>query len=341
MIPIYPDSKIYIFCTANFATGGPEALHQLAYHLRLLGNKYVFMYYLYPDNVKKSDPVHPFYKKYNTISTQEIENDYANLIIIPETYLDPIFDKNFNSIRKAIWWLSVTNYYKILNPKIRRTKRKPVYWLRLLYNPIKFGTFKELKNNKLYHISHSYFSKVHLEENDIDPDGRISDYMNQAFFEMVDEDVVKEDVILYNPKKNGEFLKQIISKCSDLNWVPVSDMSPSDVADRMNKSKIYIDFGYHPGKERMPREACIMKCCLIIGKDGSARYYEDMPIPDEYRFEKDPNEVMAIVNKIYDCLTNYKKNILDFVEYRNALIREEDEFTIDIQKTFQLIQEAK
>ncbi len=40
----------------------------------------------------------------------------------------------------------------------------------------------------------------------------------------------------------------------------------------MRKAKLYIDFGYHPGKERMPREACLLDCCLIIGKDGSAKY---------------------------------------------------------------------
>ncbi|MEJ6981167.1 hypothetical protein WG906_11935 [Pedobacter sp. P351] len=336
MIPLYPDSKIYIFCTANFATGGPEALHQLAYHLKLIGHKHVFMYYLFPDNNKTANPVHPFYKNYNTVIVNEIENRVENLIILPETYLDPVFDISFSEVRKAIWWLSVTNYYKILIPQIRRAKRKPIYWIRLLYNPVKFGTFKELKKRKLYHIAHSYFSQVHLLENGINPDGRISDYMNQTFFKMADKAAIKEDLILYNPKKNDKFLQTVISHCPDLTWIPLIDMSPSEIADWMNRSKVYIDFGYHPGKERMPREACIMKCCLIIGKEGSAKYPEDMPIPEQYKFEKDLREIGAITKKIYDCLNKYEETVHDFDEYRSILFAEEERFEIDIQKTFQL-----
>ena len=41
-ISITEKSKIYIYCEANLATGGPEALHQLRYYMEKCGlNAYI------------------------------------------------------------------------------------------------------------------------------------------------------------------------------------------------------------------------------------------------------------------------------------------------------------
>ena len=62
MIKIQKDSVIYIFCAPNFATGGPEALHQLGHQLIKIGMN-AKMYY-YPILDVATNPVHPFYKNY-------------------------------------------------------------------------------------------------------------------------------------------------------------------------------------------------------------------------------------------------------------------------------------
>jgi hypothetical protein len=173
-----------------------------------------------------------------------------------------------------------------------------------------------------------------LEQNGLNVAGKISDYMNATFFDSVDEQTKKEDIIIYNKVKNGEFLDQIIAQSPELNWKPLIGMTPAEVAQWMNKSKLYVDFGYHPGKERMPREACIMRCCLIVGRDGSARFDEDMPIADKYRFEKDPAQIPAIISRIKDCLDNYETNINDFMPYRKVLYLEEETFIADIKSLF-------
>ena len=38
----------------------------------------------------------------------------------------------------------------------------------------------------------------------------------------------------------------------------------------LSRSKIYIDFGFHPGVDHLPREAAILKNCIITNKEGSA-----------------------------------------------------------------------
>ncbi len=84
----------------------------------------------------------------------------------------------------------------------------------------------------------------------------------------------------------------------------------------------------------MPREACIICCCMIIGKTGSAAYDEDMPIPEKYRFEKSKDQVSNIIERIVDCLTHYEELIDDFKPYRETLYREEEKFIEDIKKIF-------
>ncbi len=60
-----PGTKIYIFCPAGNATGGPEALHQLAYHLNNLGFNAFMFYYSTPDS---NGIVHESYKKYQVLA---------------------------------------------------------------------------------------------------------------------------------------------------------------------------------------------------------------------------------------------------------------------------------
>ncbi|MBS1532822.1 MAG: hypothetical protein JSU01_21140 [Bacteroidetes bacterium] len=330
-IMCYPGSKIYIFCPGGFATGGPEALHQLAHYLNTLGFKAFMYYYQSPDT---RGLVHDNYKNYDVPYVSELENNREHVLILPETHLLPIFNRKYGKIRKMIWWLSVTNYHIILDDMIRRAKRKKLYGLRSMLGLINLPTFSRLKQKDVVHIGHSHYSMVHLRQNGVEPAGQISDYMNATFFELVDASVQKEDILVYNPKKNDEFLEGIIAETPGIIWKPLTGMTPAEVAHWMNRAKLYIDFGYHPGKERMPREACIMRCCMIIGKTGSAAYAEDMPIPDKYRFEKSDEQIPAIIERINDCLENYDKLIEDFDPYRRVLYHEEEQFIRDIGKIF-------
>ena len=327
-ITCLPNSKIYICCPAGNATGGPEALHQLAYHLINLGFNAFMYYYQTPDS---DGIVHENYKKYQIPYVDKLENKSEHVMIMPETYLFPIFKRKFNLIRKVIWWLSVVNYYKTQKPDINSAKSKS-FFDRLKGK--KRASFLRLKEIGVLSIAHSYYSLVHLKENGIMPIGQISDYMNDAFFELAGSESGKEDIVLYNPKKNDDFLREIIGLTPDLNWTPLANMTPSEVAEWMNRAKLYVDFGYHPGKERMPREACIMRCCLIVGKTGSAAYQQDMPIPEKYRFEKSKPQIPDIIKQIRECLKNYDEIINDFAPYRAALYQEKEKFVKDIKKVF-------
>ena len=81
MIKINNYTKIYVFCPAKIATGGPELLHQLVENLNRL-NYNAFLYY-YPNNIE--NPTHDRFKKYNINICNHIEDNSNNILIIPET----------------------------------------------------------------------------------------------------------------------------------------------------------------------------------------------------------------------------------------------------------------
>jgi hypothetical protein len=172
-------SIIYIFCPANTATGGPEALHQLGQCLLSLGYT-VFMHYYFAG---QEGTVHENYLPYNVPFTDKIFNNENNIIVLPETALSPIFESEYSKIQKVIWWLSVTNYFIVVNKLIEDTKRKKFYKVKSILNPRKYNpvpTLEILKAKGIKHIAHSYFSLDFLNKNEMNVIGKFSDYMSEA-----------------------------------------------------------------------------------------------------------------------------------------------------------------
>lgn len=324
------ESKIYVACPANVATGGPELLHQLVYKL----NKFGINAYMYYYNRKKGvDPVHQEYKVYNNKYVDHIDDNSNNIIVVPEVKTELI--NKYKNIQKVIWWLSVDNYVKSITPENIKSKIK--YLIKsVLFNikPYKFD------DNNIYHLVQSEYARQFLlsngvEENRID---YLSDYINPQFIQIAqNSQIPKEDIVAYNPKKGYEYTKKIIENNKySFKFVPIVNMTRQQVAELLLRSKVYIDFGNHPGKDRIPREAAICNCCVIVGKRGSAKYHEDVPISEEFKFDFDERNINNILDKINDCIVNYDDNIKKFEEYRKFILSEESRFEQDIRKIFKI-----
>ena len=63
----------------------------------------------------------------------------------------------------------------------------------------------------------------------------------------------------------------------------LAKMSSNQIKNYYSTSKIFMDLGIHPGRERMPREAAVMGCILIVAK-GSLNNF-DVPINDLYKID--------------------------------------------------------
>lgn len=333
MIKISNNSIFYIVCPANYASGGPEDLHQMGLALMQSGKK-VFMHYLNYDVEKNSSPVHKEYEHYQIPYTFSIENSSQNIMIFPETFSIFIWEKKYSKIQKIIWWLSVSNFFTSLKAWEENFKENPPKLKHRLLGRIKLPTIENVKKAKIHHLAHSYFSVDFLQKNKIETIGKISGYMEDMFLTGKSYVSQKKDIVTYNAVKNKDFLDKIRNLTPEINWLPMINMTLDEVADCMISAKVYVDFGHHPGREKMPREACLLDCCLIIGKEGSAFFKQDVPIKDEYHFDKTEENIPLIIEKIKDCIANYDSKIKDFADYKHDLLQEKIIFQKNINEIF-------
>ena len=142
---------------------------------------------------------------------------------------------------------------------------------------------------------------------------------------------------MYNPKKGIEYTKKLILYATHIKWVPLENLSREQMSEVLQSAKVYIDFGNHPGKDRIPREAAISGCCVITGKRGSAGFYEDVPIPNELKFNEEKKKKKNICDRITDVFDNYGYYYGILSNYRTIIKNEEAKFDRDLKEVFSKI----
>lgn len=339
MISVNKNSIIYILCPANFETGGTELAHQLIDFL-ISNNKKAFIVYIANNNYQNAN-VPKGFEKYNVRVASEPIDDVNNIIILPEINFS--FINKFHNIQYVFWWMSVDNFYL-------RSSMIEVIRFSGLFNAFKvaydrfitnqdilsgigFNDIKNLKNSYL-NVYQSTYAKHTLLKNDVNEILPLSDYINSDFLDGQDLDFSKQDIILYNPAKGLKFTKKIIKLLPTYKFVALEKLTRTELSEYLKISKLYIDFGHHPGKDRLPREAVLNNCCLLVGKKGAAKYFEDIAIPDKYKF--DEKDLDLIVEAIKDIILNFDVCKNDFHFYRNRILLEKNKFHSEIEEIFNL-----
>ena len=96
-----------------------------------------------------------------------------------------------------------------------------------------------------------------------------------------------------------------IKLAPDIEWRPIEKMTPAQVQELLAQAKIYIDFGNHPGRDRIPREAAISGCVVITGKRGAAANDIDINIPAEFKFDEKITKPQEVIEKIRAVFENF------------------------------------
>lgn len=308
---------IYILSSKK-KTGGTFLLHQLGACLNGFGHEVIFDY---------GDPncTQSIYFDFKISSVKDLSN---NTVIIPEIYSSSA--KKFHNATVYIWWLSVDNFF--------RQKRENVFidFVKSL-SSLCLGKRSSLRSLRKYnHLTQSYYAKNFLSNHSISS-VMLSDYLDEKFLTCGNASIAtgnRRNRILYNPSKGRKITRKIISYFPNLNFVPLIDFTPSQLHDLMCSSKLYIDFGHHPGKDRMPREAVISGCCLITGISGSAFNSYDIPTG---RFKLNPIDDDFYQNfglLVSDIFNNFDVVSLEFEAYRNIIANEKNVFDEQVAKIF-------
>lgn len=342
MINISPSTKIYVYCPAGAVTGGAELLHQLVDKLNRNQRRAFIVYYGDKEHIIPAD-----YSSYLIEIAEEVDDKSDNIVVIYEGCYN--FINRTKDIQKILWWLSVDNFYycsaKYLS-SFDTLRWNFIYGLKffvfrfanLFLGNNYFTNSISLKKIRKMNVVHAYQSEyahnflIKHNFSDLFP---LKDYINTDHYSQIDISN-RENIVLYNPKKGLNFTKRLISLTPQTRWIPIQNMTRNELVVLMRKSKVYVDFGYHPGKDRLPREAAMNGCCIITGLDGSAAFFEDVPIEYKYKFKKRIILRKQITNQIEHTLIHYNTCINDFKYYRRSILIEKDDFDRQVKLLFDI-----
>ncbi|WP_045798006.1 hypothetical protein [Streptococcus equinus] len=327
--------QIYIICPKKYASGGPDALHQLSYYINRIGFKSVYM--VYTDLKKGEEGLNPNYKLYNTKSVRisEIIDSERSLIVIPENLFR--YSSLFKNANTSIWWLSVDNF----NKKSIKYDFKQLLLSLICFDWESFFIYFKLiffKNKKeCNYFSASYYANDFLNKRGIknylliEPISLefLNEYKKSLNYK---EGAERKKQILYNPKKGYELTKKIMQYNNHYTFIPLTGYSFKELIDLYKTSSLYIDFGSFPGAERMPKEAVLFGCNIVTGRHGASRYYKDVCIPDKWKFED--NQIIEICEAIRENVENYDDCRKDYVDYKRRVIELEEEFVNHLKLYF-------
>lgn len=331
--------KYYILCPHNVISGGPETLHTFVSTINDLGYEGYIVY-----TNRKMTPINE-YSMYNIKVIDKIDDNENNVLFVPEVLTDYLF--KYKKIKKVIIFLSVKFYENSRFDYIKENYKNKYKLLCLpsiilkVFLKLKKAGFNSKKidfaNQDFFYTVNGEINRQYLKKLGV-MDERIYHLcgpLNVEFFKQ-NESINKEDIIVYNPKKGYEFTKQIIDsfnqKFNYAKFIKIENMKPNEVHNLLKRAKLYIDFGFHPGPERIPREAVISRCNIITSNLGSASNDIDIPIPRKYKFSCDKQNVDQIVDLMNAMLKNYSLYINDFDEFRDKILKQPFEIIEDTKK---------
>lgn len=252
--------KVGILCPAGSISGGPEALHQFGGALRAKGVDATMVYYpAAPGGHAVPEP----YRQYCPAVSPAVRDDPDVVIIIPEVVTSLAWQ--FPQAQKAIWWLSVDNHFK---------------WLHLNPGPSVLDPRPDLM-----HLCQSQYAYDFLSRRQAGPLLMLTDYLTDNVFSPAPA-AGRLPVVAYNPKKAPETTQRLIDQSGGRIWLPLENLDKSTLADLLRQIRIYVDFGPHPGRDRIPREAALCGAVVITGRRGAAAFAADMPLPERFRLDE-------------------------------------------------------
>ena len=308
--------KIYVLAPYGGMTGGVELCHQLVDYLRKKAQNAFIVYvdtYCRPALLQN---VIKYYEKYEVKTSNAIDDDPSNLLVVPEVFFDAVMI--YTKIKIACWWMSVDNRYNRATLMQQLIFKKGILEkVGCIKNWLKRGMKSVCKNDNDI-----------LKKND---DRLIHLYQSTYAGNPQNE---KNNIVLYNPAKGLKFTKKIISRLPNVKFIPLKGLTRIQLKELLETSKLYIDFGNFPGKDRLPREAVLNGCCIITGREGASYFYEDVPIRAFYKFDVKESNLAVITQRILYVLNHYEQCVKDFDEYKLRVSREQNLFYDEIERIF-------
>lgn len=337
MLPIAPKAmppytRIRVVCPGNAMTAGPEALHQLVADLNRLGQAAAIVYHPFDRTFEPPEP----YRTYR-VPVDRYVDEPGTLILFPEIFTVEALRPTQAEV--GIWWMSVNNFTGQRYGYPWRDKLR--YWKYLLKGKRPWGGVKTLGH--LRHFAQSDYAKQFLLGHGI-TSAMLSDpipvYTTEAYQATLPsrlQSAQREDVILFNPKKGVKITAKLMATFPQWRFAPLIGLNRDQLAEAFLKARLYIDFGHHPGKDRLPREAAIHGCCVITARHGSAANPVDLPISEEYKLDvKDKDLVRQFGDCVTSIFSDFNRHQAELAPYQKIIAQEPIAFDRQILEAFQI-----
>lgn len=281
-----------VLCPCWVKTGGPEALHQLAFNLHQLPGVTCSIFYYgkrVPEVIQEYQSIYPVPK------TEQLNQPGAHIVFPEGIAPDEIPCPSGGS--RWVWWLSANRHF-------------------LMSQYMDCG-----------HLFQSEYARQKITA--LGAKGlMLTDYIREIFTGKEATTVQRQPWIAYNAAKSS-LAALILSRTQQFALLPIQHMEAPQVRHVLSQCKIYMDFGAHPGRDRLPREAALNGCMIITGRDGAAGNDIDIPIPDVYKISV--GELPKATSHLLSLLDHYDEKISDFHPYRKCITQQRACFQQEIE----------
>jgi len=291
--------RVYIVCP-RFFTGGTVGLHELCDYLNTIGAD-ASMYYL-PNPDADHSVLYPEFG--NVKVSAHVEDAPGTVVIIPEIARIPEFRQMYPNSVIAMYWLSFNNAALLgMLKENLDAESQAIHLFQSYYEYAMVRPFLSWQTRWFFLTDH-----IH------------SDYLALEPESFVDG---KQDIVCYNGNK--DVVTPNVCESRGIPSIGMTGMSREQVNETLRTCKVYVDYGYHPGKDRMPREAAMHGCVVITNKSGSAAYWEDVPIEEKVTLEQDLHDLIPAI------FVNYRHYFDKQTHYRESIRSEKKVFQINVR----------
>jgi hypothetical protein len=373
---------IFVFVPAQYYTGGVTALYQLCKNLNNYIDTNIALIDTLSDE-KIENYIHQNYLHFRCdhVSRPKVHDSKDHIIVIPESRPDLIAKYKFS--KKIIYWLSVDYFLASISPISRSIAVKLLYNLisSSRFDLIWFfglSIFKQyLKNDRTYKrllsnaLKGEYYSSFARDKTVQIPPADI--HILQSYYvynfltnfaktlkmfflhEPLEDDYLnfsiskdsKEDIVTWNTRKAYPITLKVIKalKKNKVHVVDLENVGKGNMINILAKSKIFIDIGIHPGRDRPPREAVVLGNIAVVNNHGGCFYYDDCMIEQpfkvdcytESRCNIDPKKVAEDILHYMENYEYYYKKY--FTKFRDYILEEPKLYQKEIEQLAKILSE--
>jgi hypothetical protein len=309
--------KIAIATPLGSDSGGPEALHQLCNALIRSGRDA----YIYPfAGSENNKPVERF-SHYGCPIDNSLNKD--TVLVVPEIVPHLIM----RSGQTILWWLSIDNSPLVKKPEIAiendinttNVLSTEEFWVRF-HSP------------NVTHLAQSYYAKNYLKDKYLIKSQMLTDYI--PLDEYKEKKTQNKELVTFS-LKGSQFYDYYADKLSDHECLRLAGMSRNEVLQHLSNSRLYIDLGNQPGRDRLPREASLLHTYVMVNKKGAGSFYRDSPLSQEFKINvADP---YTSLKKIDAILKRKPSPNPSQIFYREWIKKQKIVFELEVRKLLKLL----